>query len=78
MNNIIEVLWEMFVFFVGVCLGHWICAEANGLHKRKEITCNPDKNIHIFDDKREVCHCMGMMKDVTTFSIPIVAQKKSK
>lgn len=59
-----------------ILLGFAVCSYLinNFVHKTtKAVTCSG--NIHIFDDGKDVCKCWRMMKDGTTFSIPIIAQR---
>ena len=74
LNPVFDFLWWVFLFYLGATFGYWLCTEKYGLHK--EMTCNSEKNIHIFDGDKEFCHCLRTSRNGETFTIPIKAQQK--
>jgi len=74
----IGVVWllnrlSLLGFAVGFMVGAMVVYHL--LHPKKEaITCQPNKNIHIFDDGKSVCHCWGMDLNGNRYSIPVKGQ----
>jgi hypothetical protein len=67
------IIWSLGVI-VGIMFMFW--------HRKKvfypKITCMPEKNIHIFDDGKRFCHCLGTSIDGEKFYIPIKMQDSFK
>lgn len=67
------IIWSF-----GVMVGIYFMYLHKKNKKYSEVTCKPEDNIHIFDEGKKFCHCLGTSIVGERFYIPIKAQERKQ